>query len=100
MDEQTSLAVQAYRDGYDTARKERDYDPMASDAVCALEEEAWQAARQAPAEVAVPIAWRVRIGDSDRWAYAEDETDADFWGKQSGMKYEKQPLYAAAPTPK
>jgi len=34
--------------------------------------------------------WGVRIGDSDRWAYTNSESDADFWGKQSGLKYEKR----------
>lgn len=34
--------------------------------------------------------WGIRIGDSDRWAYTNSESDADFWGKQSGLKYEKR----------
>lgn len=38
-------------------------------------------------------AWRIRIGESDMWGYCETESDADFLGKQSGLKYEKQPLF-------
>lgn len=49
------------------------------------------------AREAEPVAWRVRIGASDTWGYCESESDADFIGKQSGMKYEKQPLYTAPP---
>lgn len=41
-----------------------------------------------------PVAWRVRIGDSNQWVYCESETDADFLGRRSGMTYEKQPLYS------
>ena len=61
--------------------------------------DAWQAARRAPELAATPIAWRLRIGSSDQWSYTQDEADADFWGRQSGLNYEKQPLYAAAPAP-
>lgn len=32
------MAVAAYKSGYETRQKELDYDPMASDAVCAIEE--------------------------------------------------------------
>ncbi|RRU17861.1 DUF551 domain-containing protein [Stenotrophomonas sp. 278] len=52
------------------------------------------AARQPVGEV---VAWGVRIGDSDTWGYVEVESDADFIGKQSGLPYEKKPLYAAPP---
>lgn len=45
---------------------------------------------------AQPVAWRVRIGASDMWGYCDTESDADFIGRQSGLKYEKQPIYAAA----
>lgn len=49
---------------------------------------------------AVPVAWRLRIGDSDLWSYTETEQDADFYIKASGLrKSEKQPLYLAAPIP-
>jgi hypothetical protein len=44
---------------------------------------------------AVAVAWMVRIGDSDVWSYTQLESDADFYGKQSGLKYEKRPLYTA-----
>ncbi len=40
-----------------------------------------------------PAAWRVQVGDSDIWGYIENESDADFHGKQSGLKYKKQCLY-------
>lgn len=43
-----------------------------------------------------PVAWRVQIGDSDVWGYGETESEADFHGKQSGLKYKKQPLYNEA----
>lgn len=49
-----------------------------------------------------PVAWRIKIGGSDIWGYADNEWQADFYGKQSGLKYEKQPVYthpAAATTP-
>ena len=46
---------------------------------------------------AVPVAWRLRIGDSDLWAYCSREMDADFYGGASGLKYFKEPLYAHAP---
>lgn len=39
-----------------------------------------------------PVAWRIRIGDSDRWGYCDTEEDADFLGKQSGLRYVKEPL--------
>jgi hypothetical protein len=47
-----------------------------------------------PRTSAEALAWRLRIGDSDMWSWADSESDADFHGKQSGMRYEKQPLYA------
>jgi hypothetical protein len=47
------------------------------------------------AQGAKPVAWMVRIGDSDVWSYTQLESDADFYGKQSGLKYEKRPLYTA-----
>lgn len=49
----------------------------------------------APAQSAEPVTWALRIGDSPSWAYMQLESDADFYGKQSGLKYEKRPLYAA-----
>jgi hypothetical protein len=54
------------------------------------------AAEKAAAE---PVAWMIRIGDSNVWSYTQLESDADFYGKQSGMKYEKRPLYAAPQQP-
>lgn len=42
-----------------------------------------------------PIAWRIRRGASDVWGYCDTESDADFLGGASGMKYVKEPLYAA-----
>jgi hypothetical protein len=47
------------------------------------------------ADQAQPVAWMIRIGDSNVWSYTQLESDADFYGKQSGMKYEKRPLYTA-----
>jgi hypothetical protein len=32
------------------------------------------------------------------WSYVSPESDADFYGKQSGLKYEKEPLFTH-PTP-
>ena len=43
----------------------------------------------------VPRAWMLRIGDSDVWSYCEQEWMADFYGRKSGTKYEKNPLYDA-----
>jgi uncharacterized protein (DUF885 family) len=43
-----------------------------------------------------PFGWLIRKGDSDVWAYCDNEEDADFYGKQSGLKYEKLALYTAA----
>jgi hypothetical protein len=45
-----------------------------------------------------PVAWHLRIGDSDDWGISTSEELADFYGKQSGLKYEKEPLYTAPPT--
>jgi hypothetical protein len=45
-----------------------------------------------------PVAWRLRIGDSDLWSYTTTEADADFYGKQSGLRYVKEPLYPTSPT--
>ncbi|TDY26262.1 hypothetical protein B0G81_6772 [Paraburkholderia sp. BL6665CI2N2] len=53
-----------------------------------------EAAASAQATVGA-VAWMLRIGDSDVWTYTRLESDADFYGKQSGLKYEKRPLYAA-----
>lgn len=47
------------------------------------------------AKDAEPVAWRILIGDSDLWGYADSEWDADFYGRQSGLRYVKQALYAA-----
>jgi hypothetical protein len=57
----------------------------------------WQARAALPAEKvrAEPVAWMIRIGDSNVWSYTQLESDADFYGKQSGLKYEKRPLYTA-----
>jgi hypothetical protein len=50
-----------------------------------------------PSDGARPVAWLIRIGDSDVWAYCGgDESDADFRGNASGLKYEKLALYTAA----
>ncbi len=46
---------------------------------------------------AEPVAWRLRIGASDVWAYCANEMDADFHGVASGLNYFKEPLYAHAP---
>lgn len=53
----------------------------------------------APAAPAEPVAWRIRIGASDVWGYSDSESDADFYGVQSGLPYVKQPLYAAPAAP-
>lgn len=42
------------------------------------------------------VAWMIRIGDAPHWSYCETESDADFYGKQSGMRYEKKPLFTEA----
>jgi hypothetical protein len=44
-----------------------------------------------------PVAWAIRVGDSDTWSYADSESDADFYCKQSGLKCEKRPLFAHPP---
>lgn len=44
-----------------------------------------------------PVAWRIRIGDSDLWGYVETEWQADFYGKQRELPYVKEPLYASSP---
>jgi hypothetical protein len=49
-----------------------------------------------PNAAARPNGWLIRIGDSDMWPYCDNEEDADFYGKQSGLKYEKLALYTAA----
>ena len=46
-------------------------------------------------QTAEPVAWRVRIGDSPTWGYCDAEWQADFYGRQSGLKYIKEKLYAA-----
>lgn len=46
-----------------------------------------------------PVAWRLRIGESDVFGYCDKESDADFFGKQSGRPYVKEPLYASPPEP-
>jgi hypothetical protein len=51
-----------------------------------------------PAGAGEAVAWRVLIGDSDTPGYCAEEWQADFYGKQSGLRYTKTPLYAA-PTP-
>jgi len=38
------------------------------------------------------VAWRVRIGDSDMWGYADSKSDAEFIGKQSGLPHVVQEL--------
>jgi len=43
-----------------------------------------------------PVAWRIRIGDSDLWGYVETEWQADFYGKQRELPYVKEPLYASS----
>lgn len=40
-----------------------------------------------------PVKWRLRIGASDIWSTTDAEWEADFYGKQSGCPYEKNPLY-------
>jgi hypothetical protein len=59
----------------------------------------YRAALAAEKVAAEPVAWMIRIGDSNVWSYTQLESDADFYGKQSGMKYEKRPLYAAPQQP-
>jgi hypothetical protein len=49
-----------------------------------------------PNDAARPYGWLIRKGASDMWAYCDTEEDADFYGKQSGLKYEKLALYTAA----
>jgi hypothetical protein len=44
-----------------------------------------------------PVAWQIRIGDSPDWGWSDTESDADFYGKQSGLRYEKRPLYTTPP---
>jgi hypothetical protein len=64
----------------------------------ALWQKATSALRAALAEPEQePVAWLIRIGAAPHWSYCEAEADADFYGKQSGMRYEKKPLYAAPP---
>lgn len=41
------------------------------------------------------VVWGIRIGASDSWGYTNNEEQADFLGKQSGLPYEKKPLYVA-----
>lgn len=48
---------------------------------------------QLTAVLGEPVAWRVKRGASNLWAYAETEWDADFFGSQGGMRYVKEPLY-------
>ena len=48
-----------------------------------------------PVPVQEPVAWQIRIGDSDDWSWLDSEEAADFYGKQSGLRYEKRPLYTA-----
>lgn len=48
-----------------------------------------------PAAAQEAVVWGIRIGDSDSWGYTNNEEQADFLGKQSGLPYEKKPLYAA-----
>lgn len=40
------------------------------------------------------VAWMLRIGASDDWSFTRLESDADFYGKQSGLRYEKRPLFS------
>jgi hypothetical protein len=42
------------------------------------------------------VAWQLRIGDSPDWSFCSEEWQADFYGKQSGLRYEKRPLYPRA----
>jgi hypothetical protein len=53
-----------------------------------------------PAPAQEPVAWQIRIGDSPDWAWADTEADADFYGKQSGLRYEKRPLNTTPPAAK
>jgi hypothetical protein len=64
-----------------------------------VELDVYRAALTAEKVAAEPVAWMIRIGDSNVWSYTQLESDADFYGKQSGMKYEKRPLYAAPQQP-
>lgn len=48
-----------------------------------------------PAAAQEAVVWGIRIGASDSWGYTNNEEQADFLGKQSGLPYEKKPLYAA-----
>ena len=68
--------------------------PIDGDAMLAVDaaEDAMAALKKAEA-----VAWRIRIGSSDTWGYCGSETDADFYGKASGLTYIKEPLYAHAP---
>lgn len=43
-----------------------------------------------------PVSWRIRIGDSDVWSYCTTESDADFYGRHSGLEYEKRAIYDRA----
>ena len=45
---------------------------------------------------AEPVAWRLRIGDSDMWGYTDSEADVDYYGNSSGLSYDKEPLYPAS----
>lgn len=40
-----------------------------------------------------PVAWRVKIGDSDIWAFAKSKDDANWRVKQSGLRGVVEPLY-------
>lgn len=51
----------------------------------------------APTAVQQPVAWRISIGDSPDWSFTTDESQADFYGQQSGLKYVKEPLFLCAP---
>ena len=55
----------------------------------------WTDGAALSATVAQPVAWRIKIGDSDIWGYCDSESDADFYGNASGIRYVKEPLYAA-----
>jgi hypothetical protein len=59
--------------------------------------QAWYAAIDALKAQSEPVAWRVQVGDSNIWGYVENESDADFHGKLSGLKYKKQSLYTTPP---
>ena len=48
-----------------------------------------------PMVSAEPVAWAIRIGNSPNWSYCDTESDADFYGKRSVMRYEKKPLFAS-----